>query len=702
MADKPRQKKPIMGGKPNRPNYQLLVIVALITIVFGFTYFSKSNSAIKITDKRFEQMVLANDVKRVVLIKNQDMVEVTLKEEALQNTKYKIELEEQSPFSMSGGGPQYYFNIASTDTFIRNFEELNEELPEGQRIGYEVEERSDFTTIFFNWGFLFLIIFGFWFLMRRMTGGGGPGGQIFNIGKSKAALFDAENKVKITFADAAGLEEAKEEIKEIVEFLKNPEKFTKLGGKIPKGALLVGPPGTGKTLLAKAVAGEAAVPFFTLSGSDFVEMFVGVGAARVRDLFKQAKEKAPCIVFIDEIDAIGRSRGRGQMPGSNDERENTLNSLLVEMDGFSTDSGVIILAATNRPDVLDSALLRPGRFDRQISIDKPDIVGREAIFKVHLKPIKLHENVDPKKLAAQTPGFAGAEIANVCNEAALIAARRNKKQVDMADFQDAIDRVIGGLEKKNKLISPEEKKIVAYHEAGHAVAGWFLEHADPLVKVSIVPRGVAALGYAQYLPKEQFLYQTEQLMDEMCMALGGRAAEDLIFKKISTGALSDLERITKLAYSIVTVYGMNSKIGNISFYESKQSEYNFTKPYSDATAELIDKEVKILVDEAYERTKQLLKAHIKELEIIAQELLEKEIIFQNDLERLIGKRPFANQTTYQRFTNGSDDEKKADSGKGKTKKENLEKLKSTVKEEVEQEKPQSEDSEKEEEVEDKK
>jgi len=433
--------------------------------------------------------------------------------------------------------------------------------------------------------------------------------------------------------------------------------------------------------LAKAVAGEAGVPFFTLSGSDFVEMFVGVGAARVRDLFKQAKEKAPCIVFIDEIDAIGRSRGRGQVPGSNDERENTLNSLLVEMDGFSTDSGVIILAATNRPDVLDAALMRPGRFDRQISIDKPDIVGREAIFKVHLKPIKLHEDVDPKKLSAQTPGFAGAEIANVCNEAALIAARKDKEQVDMEDFQDAVDRVIGGLEKKSKIISPEEKEIVAYHEAGHAVSGWFLEHADPLVKVSIVPRGVAALGYAQYLPKEQFLYQTEQLMDEMCMALGGRAAEDLIFNKISTGALSDLERITKLAYSIVTVYGMNDKIGNVSFYDSKQSEYSFTKPYSDATAQLIDQEVKKLIDGAYNRAKQLLTDKRDKLEIIAKELLEKEVIFQSDLERLIGKRPFDEETTYQKFTNGKVEPKESE----EEEKETIENLKNDVKSEVEEE-----------------
>ena len=477
--------------------------------------------------------------------------------------------------------------------------------------------------------------------MRRLSGGGaGGGGQIFNISKSKASLFDKESKIKLTFRDVAGLEEAKEEVKEIVEFLKNPKKFTKLGGKIPKGALLVGSPGTGKTLLAKAVAGEANVPFYSLSGSDFVEMFVGVGAARVRDLFKKAKEKAPCIVFIDEIDAIGRSRGRGQMPGSNDERENTLNSLLVEMDGFSTDSGVIILAATNRPDVLDSALLRPGRFDRQISIDKPDLRGREEIFKVHVRNLKLSGDVNIKNLAAQTPGFAGAEIANVCNESALIAARKDKNSIEMIDFQDAIDRVIGGLEKKNKIISPEEKKIVAYHEAGHAVAGWYLEHADPLVKVSIVPRGIAALGYAQYLPKEQFLYQTDQLLDEMCMALGGRAAEEIIFGKISTGALSDLERITKMAYSIVSVYGMNKNIGNLSFFDSKQSDYNFTKPYSDSTAEKIDQEVKRIIDNAYSRTKKLLTDKKEELEKIANKLLEKEILFQNDLEKLIGKRPF--------------------------------------------------------------
>lgn len=652
MSDKKR-KDHKSNPKP-RPAFQGWLIGGLLAVVIGVTLFNNESTAVSTTTRSFEKMLLANDVQKVVLIKNQDVVEVTLKPEALSNTKYKIELEQNEGFMSSGdAGPHYKVEILSPEKFDKDFDEIMSKLPEDQRFDYKQETRSDYTNLISTWGFLFLLIFGFWFLMRRMTGGGGPGGQIFNIGKSKASLFDAENKVKITFADAAGLEEAKEEIREIVDFLKTPEKFTKLGGKIPKGALLVGPPGTGKTLLAKAVAGEAAVPFFTLSGSDFVEMFVGVGAARVRDLFKQAKEKAPCIVFIDEIDAIGRSRGKGQMPGSNDERENTLNSLLVEMDGFSTDAGVIILAATNRPDVLDSALLRPGRFDRQISIDKPDINGREAIFKVHLKPVKIAADVDARKLSAQTPGFAGAEIANVCNEAALIAARKDKKEVDMHDFQDAVDRVIGGLEKKNKLISPEEKKIVAYHEAGHAVAGWFLEHADPLVKVSIVPRGVAALGYAQYLPKEQFLYQTEQLMDEMCMALGGRAAEELIFGKISTGALSDLERITKLAYSIVSVYGMNDKIGNVSYYDSKQTEYNFTKPYSEATAELIDNEVKILVDKAYVRTKKLLLSKKNELEILAKELLEKEIIFQSDLEGLIGKRPFENQTSYEAFTNDS-------------------------------------------------
>jgi ATP-dependent metalloprotease FtsH len=651
MADKKENNKPILPTKPPRGNYQIWVILATVAVIFGVMYFTSSSQLREKDQDDLIQMVKDGDVKKVVLVPNRKYVEVTLTADAQKKPKYEAELNQS--FGVQNGGPHFIVRVVEPGRFDQEFRQFRDSLPpDANRPDYKHDEREDYFGVFLQWGFLFLLLFGFWMLMRRMTGGGGPGGQIFNIGKSKAALFDAENKVKITFADVAGLDEAKEEVMEIVDFLKNPTKFTKLGGKIPKGALLVGPPGTGKTLLAKAVAGEAGVPFFSLSGSDFVEMFVGVGAARVRDLFKQAKEKAPCIVFIDEIDAIGRSRGRGQMPGANDERENTLNSLLVEMDGFATDSGVIILAATNRPDVLDSALLRPGRFDRQISIDKPDIVGREAIFKVHLKPIKLDQTVDAKKLSAQTPGFAGAEIANVCNEAALIAARRDKKAVDMQDFQDAIDRVIGGLEKKTKIISPEEKRIVAYHEAGHAVAGWFLEHADPLVKVSIVPRGVAALGYAQYLPKEQFLYQTEQMLDEMCMAFGGRAAEDIVFNKISTGALSDLERITKMAYSMVTIYGMNDQIGNISFYDSKASDYNFQKPYSEATAERIDKEVKRIIDESYARTKALLMQHRQHLEVIAQELLEKEILFQSDLERLIGKRPFEKPTTYQQFTNG--------------------------------------------------
>jgi len=650
------QKKPkINPPRTPKNNMQMWIILGLIGIIFGVTFFKGAGEPVEIDDRTFEDMVLSRDVEKVTLIKNLELVEVTLTREALKNTKYKAELEKKFQWGINPNGPHYMLNIRSIDQFDRDYKTLSEKLDRKERVQLKSETRSDVTGLLWNMGFLVLLVMGFWMLMRRMTGGGSPGGQIFNIGKSRAALFDAENKVKITFSDVAGLDEAKEEVREIVDFLKTPGKFTALGGKIPKGALLVGPPGTGKTLLAKAVAGEAAVPFFSLSGSDFVEMFVGVGAARVRDLFKQAKEKAPCIVFIDEIDAIGRSRGRGQMPGANDERENTLNSLLVEMDGFATDSGVIILAATNRPDVLDSALLRPGRFDRQISIDKPDIIGREHIFKVHLKPIKLSSEVDVRKLAAQTPGFAGAEIANVCNEAALIAARKDKKEVDMKDFNDAIDRVIGGLEKKNKIISPDEKKIVAYHEAGHAVAGWFLEHADPLVKVSIVPRGVAALGYAQYLPKEQFLYQTEQLLDEMCMAFGGRVAEDIVFGKISTGALSDLERITKMAYSIVTIYGMNKEIGNMSFFDSKQSEYAIQKPYSDATAERIDKEVKKVIDSCYERTKNLLIEHRGKLEIIASELLEKEILFQSDLERLIGARPFSNETTYQKFTNRAEE-----------------------------------------------
>ena len=662
-----KNKKSILENQPKFNNQLWLVFIISSVLYISYSLFS--TNPIRIDYNRFEKMIKSYDVSKIIVIKNQEIVEITLNEDALLNSTYKDELESAN-LIMNTNGPHYQLEISSIESFEKRYFDLINSLKKenNKEVQYLTEKRYDFYSFLQTWGFTILILIGFWFLIRRMSGGGGPGGQIFNIGKSKASLFDKESKIKLNFNDVAGLEEAKEEVKEIVEFLKTPKKFTKLGGKIPKGALLVGAPGTGKTLLAKAVAGEAAVPFYSLSGSDFVEMFVGVGAARVRDLLKKAKEKAPCIVFIDEIDAIGRSRGKGQMPGSNDERENTLNSLLVEMDGFSTDTGVIILAATNRPDVLDSALLRPGRFDRQITIDKPDLIGREAIFKVHIRNLKLSKNVIIKNLAAQTPGFAGAEIANVCNESALIAARKDKDAIEMDDFQDAIDRVIGGLEKKNKIILPEEKKIVAYHEAGHAVTGWYLEHADPLVKVSIVPRGIAALGYAQYLPKEQFLYQTDQLIDEMCMALGGRAAEEIIFGKISTGALSDLERITKMAYSIVSVYGMNKNIGNISFFDSKQTDYNFTKPYSDSTAEKIDFEVKKIVEDAYIRTKNLLIDKKKELEKIANKLLEKEILFQNDIEKLIGKRPFKNLTTYQSYT----EEKKPSKIEKKIKKDNEE------------------------------
>jgi len=649
-----KRHKPTLPNPTPRPGVQLWVMAGLLVLFIGMFWFQKQDTAIKINQQKFEQMLAAGDVHDVSLVNSTRTVEVGLTQAALQKPEYARDLAaRRGPFADHGA--QYYFPIFDAKYFQEQLDKLQADKPREQRLQLEPVDRVTLGEIISSYGLIILSIILFVFLMRRMSSAGGPGGQIFNIGKSRAALFEGGDKVKITFKDVAGLEEAKEEVQEIVEFLKNPSKFTILGGKIPKGALLVGPPGTGKTLLAKAVAGEADVPFFSLSGSDFVEMFVGVGAARVRDLFKQAKAKAPCIIFIDEIDAVGRSRSKGSMPGGNDERENTLNSLLVEMDGFGTDSGVIILAATNRPDTLDSALLRPGRFDRQISIDKPDINGRTQIFQVHLKPLTLGPDVDAKKLSAQTPGFAGAEIANVCNEAALIAARRDKKFITNQDFTDAIDRVIGGLEKKNKIISPGEKRIVAYHEAGHAIAGWFLEHTDPLVKVSIVPRGVAALGYAQYLPKEQFLYNTEQLIDEMCMALGGRAAEELVFGKISTGALSDLERITKMAYSIVTMYGMNSKLGNVSFYDSKgQNEYGFSKPYSEATSQMIDEEVRSIIDQAYTRTKELLTERRHELEVIAKELLEKEVLLQDDLERLVGKRPFGGQTNYQAHMAGTD------------------------------------------------
>ena len=659
-----KKKKALMPAPNPRPGVQLWVLAGLLVFLFGVMWVNNLNSPAKINQQRFEQMLTAGDVKEITII-NEKLVEVALKPEALAKPEYRQELTRRTPFGATGTGAQFYFPVVDAKLFQENLNTLQKDVPAEQRLPLNIDSRQSPGDYIGTYGFIILMIVGFWFLMRRMGSANGPGGQIFSIGKSRAALFEGGDKVKITFKDVAGLEEAKEEVQEIVEFLKNPSKFTILGGKIPKGALLVGPPGTGKTLLAKAVAGEADVPFFSLSGSDFVEMFVGVGAARVRDLFKQAKAKAPCIIFIDEIDAVGRSRSKGSMPGGNDERENTLNSLLVEMDGFGTDSGVIILAATNRPDTLDSALLRPGRFDRQISIDKPDINGRTEIFQVHLKPLTLGPDVDARRLSAQTPGFAGAEIANVCNEAALIAARRDKKMITDQDFTDAIDRVIGGLEKKNKIISPGEKRIVAYHEAGHAIAGWFLEHVDPLVKVSIVPRGVAALGYAQYLPKEQFLYNTEQLTDEMCMALGGRAAEELVFGKISTGALSDLERITKMAYSIVTMYGMNAKLGNVSFYDSKgQNEYGFSKPYSEATSQMIDEEVRTIIENAYTRTKELLTERRHELEVVAKELLEKEVLQQEDLTRLVGKRPFDNQTNYQAHMAGTDRSETASEVKG--------------------------------------
>lgn len=627
------------------PKFSIYWIYAVIAIVLiGANLFNMTADAVKTTELEFRQQMLAKgDVEKLDLIKNKELVRVYIKPDSLSKPFYSQKI--KRPTTGFGKGPQFEFTVTDWESFNAGQSQFFKDSaanPLGiQKVPENVTNEGEWFGPIANTLVTIFLFVGLWILlMRKMggpAGGGGPGG-IFNIGKSKATLFEKGTRVNINFGDVAGLDEAKVEVMEIVDFLKNPKKYTALGGKIPKGALLVGPPGTGKTLLAKAMAGEAQVPFFSLSGSDFVEMFVGVGASRVRDLFKQAREKAPCIIFIDEIDAIGRARGRNAIM-SNDERENTLNQLLVEMDGFGTDIGIIILAATNRPDVLDSALLRPGRFDRQISIDRPDVKGREAIFKVHLKPIKISQTLDIHKLAEQTPGFAGADIANVCNEAALIAARKNKEAVDMSDFQDAIDRVIGGLEKKNKIILPEEKEIIAYHEAGHAICGWFLEHAYPLLKVTIVPRGTAALGYAQYTPKEQYLYNTDQLFDQICMTLGGRATEDIIFGKISTGASNDLQQVTKIAYSMVTVYGMNGKIGNISYYDPTQ-ENTFTKPYSEETGKMIDEEVRRLIAEAYVSTKNLLTTKRREVEILAKELLEKEVLFQSDVEKLIGKRPF--------------------------------------------------------------
>ncbi len=626
--------------------YWIWVIIFAVLVFFNFFPSFAPDAKLLSSEQEFTtNMLNKGDVDHLQIVTNKNLVRVFIKKDSLDKPYYKEKLN-KSWVAAKNEGPQFEFRIIKSEDFEKRLIDSFQKHPE-LTVPYTPIQEGEWLPGVLNFILPLLVIVLIWImLMRKMggsaAGGSGPGG-IFNIGKSRATLFDKGTRVNINFSDVAGLDEAKVEVMEIVDFLKNPKKYTALGGKIPKGALLVGPPGTGKTLLAKAMAGEAQVPFFSMSGSDFVELFVGVGASRVRDLFKQAREKAPCIIFIDEIDAIGRARGKNAMM-SNDERESTLNQLLVEMDGFSGESGIIVLAATNRPDVLDSALLRPGRFDRQISIDKPDLKGREHIFKVHLKPIKISTKVDIYKLAEQTPGFAGADIANVCNEAALIAARKGKEMVEMEDFQDAVDRVIGGLEKKNKIISPDEKRIIAYHEAGHAICGWFLEHAYPLLKVTIVPRGVAALGYAQYTPREQYLYDTDQLMDQICMTLGGRASEEIFFGKISTGAQNDLQQITRTAYSMVTVYGMSDKIGNVSFYDPS-SENSFTKPYSEETSKLIDQEVRQLIDEAYEKTKALLIEKREQVEKLAEELLVREVLFQSDVEKLIGKRPFRETKT---------------------------------------------------------
>ncbi|MEN9697147.1 MAG: ATP-dependent zinc metalloprotease FtsH [Bacteroidota bacterium] len=638
------KKKGPMGEGPKLPKFNIYWIYGIIALsLLSARFFQMAPDASSITHNEFVKLMTSGDIEKYVKVENKKVVRIYIKADSVQKEFYVQKFKTKLPKEKVKGNYLFEYKVEDWASFNREVENIYTKYAITNIPDSSSDSESDWFGPIANTLITMVIIVVIWVLMMRKMGGGaggsgGPGG-IFNVGKSKATLFEkGGTKVNITFADVAGLEEAKEEVMEIVDFLKNPKKYTNLGGKIPKGALLIGPPGTGKTLLAKAMAGEAQVPFFSLSGSDFVEMFVGVGASRVRDLFKQAREKAPCIIFIDEIDAIGRARGKNAMM-SNDERENTLNQLLVEMDGFGGDTGIIILAATNRPDVLDSALLRPGRFDRQISIDRPDVKGRQEIFKVHLGPIKISESLDIYKLAEQTPGFAGADIANVCNEAALIAARKGKSGVEMQDFQDAIDRVIGGLEKKNKIISPEEKEVIAYHEAGHAICGWFLEHAYPLLKVTIVPRGTAALGYAQYTPKEQYLYTIEQLTDQMCMTLGGRAAEQIFFGKISTGASNDLQQISKMAYSMVTTYGMNDKIGNVSFYDASQ-ENSFQKPFSEETGKIIDEEVRKMIGEAYQRTLELLTEHKADVETLAKALLDKEVLHKSDVEELVGKRPF--------------------------------------------------------------
>ena len=626
-------------NKSNMPKFKFnsyWIYGAIFLVLIGIQFFSSGDLASKnISKNEFYKILNENDIAKILVV-NKNLAHIFIKKESLQKEPYKKL--KNSAFYREGSS-LYEYNFGDLQNFENNVERAR--IDKDLDFDLKNDERTSmFETII---GFLpFIILIAIWlFFMKRMSGGGsgaGGGGQIFSIGKSKAKLFDKDTKVKTTFKDVAGLEGAKEEVQEIVDFLKNPEKYTALGGKIPKGALLVGLPGTGKTLLAKAVAGEAEVPFFSLSGSDFVEMFVGVGASRVRDLFKQAAQKSPSIIFIDEIDAIGRARGKNSMTGGNDERENTLNQLLTEMDGFGTDTNVIVLAATNRADVLDSALMRAGRFDRQIYVDLPDINERQQIFEVHIKPLKLGENVNIESLAQQTPGFSGADIANMCNEAALIAARNDKKAIEHQDFLDAVDRIVGGLEKKNKVITPKEKKTIAFHEAGHATVSWMLEHAAPLVKVTIVPRG-QSLGAAWYLPAERLIVQTEQMLDEMCATLGGRAAEKIIFNKISTGALSDLEKVTKQARAMVTVYGLNEEVGNITYYDSSGND-SFVKPYSEETAKTIDREISKIIENQYVRAIELLEVHKEKLSILAELLLEKEVIFKDDLEKIFGKRPF--------------------------------------------------------------
>ncbi len=624
------------GKKPQINFYWIYGAMALVFLVMMF--FNSPNNIEQISMLKLEKELLPNNYVEKIIIVNNEKAEVYIKKDKLKDPKFKKLKEKQGAYFNEG--PHYVIIVGSLEAFENKINDINtKQLKNENKIELINDRRYDWNSLITTWILPFgLLIFLWMFIMRRMSGG--AGGQIFNIGKSRATLFDKGTNVKINFDDVAGLQEAKTEVREIVDFLKNPKKYTDLGAKIPKGALLVGPPGTGKTLLAKAMAGEAQVPFFSMSGSDFVEMFVGVGASRVRDLFKQAKEKSPCIIFIDEIDAIGRARGKNALHGSNDERENTLNQLLTEMDGFSTNSGVIILAATNRADILDKALMRAGRFDRQIHVELPDLNERKEIFKVHMKPLKIDESVDLEFLSKQTPGFSGADIANVCNEAALIGARVNRKAVVKQDFLDAIDRIIGGLEKKNKIISKNEKKVIAYHEAGHATISWLVKYASPLVKVTIIPRG-KALGAAWYQPEERQITNSDQILDEMCAILGGRASEEINFGKVSTGALNDLERATKLAYSMVTIYGLNDKIGNLSFFDSSgESDYSFNKPYSEKTAEIIDVEAKKIIDDSYNRAKIILKENQEKLLALSELLLEKEVIFREDLVNVFGEREF--------------------------------------------------------------